>query len=496
MVSQGDSTGSQPKLDSRHFLWINGNVPYSPSHEKTVQAAELLSTDQPEEALRLLEPVLEQSPSHAGANATKARICYVLGRTNEAQTHYLAAKAINSSIVDPELELLIAQGLQSPPSAPDPQSVSSAESFASHSQAPPRLPKPGEPTRRSGFTTALLSAIAIHAVIVVLLGLFVIVPFVQKAPPLVIRSIEEPSPDEIEQIAFERLIQPKPTSPSSRAAPVLTAVAASNLAAPDIDVPVLDPFDMGVGTGLGHGDGFGSGAGSGDGFGVQFFGNETKARSVVFVVDASASLNADRQAVMRKELSRAVNGLDRNMLYQIIFFSGPAWAHDRFGTKPRDMRKGIRKYEHQEFNKMYREGKYKPVKLRRATTRNLRESLEIIENIPMSFGTRWSPGIQMALLCDPAPDIIYFMTDGSPNRNQEDLDDALERIKVARKESGNKSKIYATALMAPSAAKQMDELAKACRGEFNVVMPGKDDKLMLIKGRDWLRGKRRGKELE
>lgn len=355
----------------------------------------------------------------------------------------------------------------------------------------------GPAPRKSSAYSAVLAAGVIHSIaLIVLASIFLASPD-EPEPALILQTFDHSSKDEVKRVTQVPVLHPQPSSPSAASLQLITAQTAAPVAVPVIDLPLSDQFAPGVETGTGFGAGFGEGIGTGanQGFGMQFFGNRSKANSVVFVVDASGSMNAERQDVMRKELSRAVGALTRDALYQIIFFSGPAWAHDRFGTRAKDMRSAIRSYETDEFNEMYESGKYKPIKLRRATRANIRESISIIENIPMSFGTRWSPGIEMALLCEPTPDVIYFMTDGSPNRKQEELSEALDRIRRARKRAGSKTKIFATALMEPRAANQMEELAKSCRGEFNVVMPGDQNSLILIKGKDWMRGKREGELL-
>ena len=454
------------------------------SDEEILRAAEELSETNPEGALKLIDSVLLTDSAHVAAHLLKARICQSLGRIDDAQALFLTARRIAPNVRCEELETLLEDG--SPALAP---------------ASRPRIIAPGEPSQlargTSGFVAALLIALAVHAgAAVVLMSLF-LAPAVLFPPPLRILAAPEEILLEVDTIAFERLIQPKPRSPSSSVAPVLSAYPLAPIEVPEVDTStIIDPLELGVGLGLGFDGVFGISAGSLEGAGMNFFGNKAVAKKVVFVVDASKSMNADRQDVMRRELSRAVNALPADTLYQIFFFSGPAWAHDRFGTETGEMAQGIGEYEQNEFEKMYKKGKYEATKLRRATRSNIRESLEIIENLPMSSGTRWSPGIELALSCDPIPDVIYFMTDGKPLERQETPVAALSRIKKARRKAGNKTQIYATALMAPKAASQMEKLADICNGEFNVVMPGDGDTLITIRGEDWMEGKRDGRVIE
>lgn len=124
-------------------------------------------------------------------------------------------------------------------------------------------------------------------------------------------------------------ITTKSTAPSASQSRVIAANTASPLAIP---VPDIE-FDESEGSlDFGSGDDFGAGWELGEqdaaarGGGTTVFKLEVVAQRVAYVIDASRSMSRDRQRLMREELSKSIKQVRSQMLYQIIFFSAPAWV--------------------------------------------------------------------------------------------------------------------------------------------------------------------------
>ena len=242
-----------------------------------------------------------------------------------------------------------------------------------------------------------------------------------------------------------------------------------------------------LGSGLGGKGGFGRGDGAGNGFGsgltgglggsagaVTFFRQEIRAQRIAYVIDYSASMRGKREKLMRGELAKSVSGLSPLMQFQLIFFSGPVWvagdqvkmAEDR---RSASVTSGSTTYEWEASRETPGGWEPKGRKPRPAWIDARRDALEKasqqIASTPLVYGTYWIAPLEMALAMDPAPDLIFFMTDGvsASGKNPEVIKAISNRAK------SRKTTINTIAMMEPQAEESMKALAHSTGGQFSII---------------------------
>jgi hypothetical protein len=199
----------------------------------------------------------------------------------------------------------------------------------------------------------------------------------------------------------------------------------------DIVGPVVYGPD---GSPEGPGANGGSGSGSGGGLKASFFGVHTAARRVVYVVDASSSMNRPykgeaktRFGQMKLELAKSVLSLTAEQQFFIIFFN-----------------------EHS--NPMPADG------MEYAFPQNQQRLLTWVAGVPASGLTDPRPSISLALSLNP--DVVYLLTDGTfPRDVQSDLGQLRQRS----------VQINTIAFGDPKAEKSLKSLALKNRGRFAFV---------------------------
>ncbi|MFD2255798.1 hypothetical protein ACFSSA_03835 [Luteolibacter algae] len=199
------------------------------------------------------------------------------------------------------------------------------------------------------------------------------------------------------------------------------------------------------------------------------------------MIDYSGSMHGEREQLMRAELSKSVEGLAPGSQFAMIFFSGPAWvAGDKVKVKrlSKDTGEGTgvvttprgRDYDWEGAGACEWTPKRSVEKASwlRYSAKAIKESLEIIQSTPLSYGTDWENPLKMAMAMEPPPQIIFFMTDGLMN--------GRDMEKLTRELGGEAKKknivINTVALMEPKAASHMLDLAKRADGVFTVVESG------------------------
>lgn len=230
----------------------------------------------------------------------------------------------------------------------------------------------------------------------------------------------------------------------------------------------------GGGWGSGHGTGFGAGIGSGtSNFGpVRFFNQETKATRIAYVIDFSKSMSGKRQKLMRGELSKSISGLTSQQQYQLIFFAGPVWVAGSIVTMADDRKSSVvtsnKGDEHRwtaiDGGRWKVSGPPPEISWLTANRGNLERSSSIIRETELVFGTYWKPAIDLALDLKPAPEVIYFMTDGIVSKNVDTIIDDLSRTARRRK-----CVIHTIAMMEPQAGEAMKDLARKTGGTFTMI---------------------------
>lgn len=155
-----------------------------------------------------------------------------------------------------------------------------------------------------------------------------------------------------------------------------------------IDTPASGPGLGQVADGLGGagggdiGDGEGLGAGGAGGGAAKFFGVEAKGSRFAYVIDVSGSMQGDKLAQLKVELASSINALLEHMSYLVVAFSNApqplGGRHNWTG----------------------------------ATEQGKQWAGTLVHQLKAEGGTEPWGAMEMVLTLRPAPDAIYFMTDG------------------------------------------------------------------------------------
>ncbi|HYF13504.1 MAG TPA: hypothetical protein VD971_00375 [Phycisphaerales bacterium] len=198
--------------------------------------------------------------------------------------------------------------------------------------------------------------------------------------------------------------------------------------------------DGGIGTALSGGgeiggDGIGGGGlgGSGGGGGTSFFGVEAAGTRIAYVVDFSASMEGERIKRLREELRKSVQGMGAGGQFLIVTFS------DRAAVLG---------------------GKREWTDSAGSAQRRLMGSLETMELGP---STQPLPGFEITFSTKPAPDAIYFMTDG------EFAEDVVEQVAIMNRKNGALIPIHCIAFESTAGEDLMRRIAEMSRGTYTYV---------------------------
>lgn len=341
----------------------------------------------------------------------------------------------------------------------------------------PEAPADNAPQIHEAKKRAFLLAVGVHLLLLLIFAIIQVAPVSRPASEIVAIS----SSDTEEQPSWKKIAPPTPAASGGPSIQPIIALGSSQVAMPDVDfTPTATELNVGSSFGT-----FGGGSGTAGG-NVSFMGNQGKGSRVVFVVDVSGSMSASSQVdgktisrmdLLKKELVKSLNQLRGGVQYQVIYFSDFAWPHDEVDTNDAA---AMAKYE---WN--IRPGQ-QGVRIPRfrylpANPANLGKSRKIIEDSSNPGGTNWGSGLLMALNGSPKPDLIFFMTDG----NKSDALTWVDEVTTANAK-GKPATIHTTALMAPGAAEDLDELARRNQGKFTVIEA--DGK--VIKGADFFKANR------
>ena len=326
--------------------------------------------------------------------------------------------------------------------------------------------------RRSSFITSSIISVLVVVLLLVILSLLLLAPIFKETPAIVTYQSSRNEPETVEDRKVSTAIDRKPSAPSSAMAKVIAANTESPLAVPVPDTVITTP-STDFGNGDDFGEGWGSGSGSGDGGGgATFFRQQVKATKVAYVIDYSQSMRGAREKLMRAELRKSVEGLPLSMNFQLIFFAGPTWlAGDEVtmakGNKSAVVKSGGGTYDWTSTGNAHQwdtKGKKQKAKWLDVSPAKRSKSLKLIEETKLVYGTNWEPALEMALAMDPAPEVIFFMTDGITGGDAE----ALAKS-IAARAKRNKIVINAVAMMEPKAEAAMKLLAKGTGGQFTVI---------------------------
>jgi hypothetical protein len=325
--------------------------------------------------------------------------------------------------------------------------------------------------RRISFISS--TAVGVLAVILVMLilSLLLLSPFFEETPTIITYQAEAPPEEEQPDRKIHQSVERKPASPSSAMARVIAASTPSAVMVPVAESVVVTP-SLGYGNGDDFGDGWGDGDGSSGGGGATFFEQRVKAGRVAYVIDFSQSMRGQREELMRDELRRSVSGLAAGMKYQIIFFAGPAWVAGSEVDMPQGRRSATVKARGGKFewvcggkaHDWETKGAKQQAEWRVLDGRSLDQSVALISETRLVWGTNWEPALAMAVAMDPPPEVIFFMTDGVTGGDAQ----ALAKD-MAAKAKAKKITINTVAMMEPRAESAMKDLAKHTGGQFTII---------------------------
>ena len=207
-------------------------------------------------------------------------------------------------------------------------------------------------------------------------------------------------------------------SAPAQARRITTAAISAKVAIPSMPMPMTNEVSASrmIGTG-GAGASFGPAAmGSGvrSGVGgpmVPFFGLRTQAKRIAFLVDYSGSMSGPFRATMEKEFERCLHGLSQGTQVLIIPWAGPAWLLNQQATQ---IAGKWQRLDNQYDNFNIRDGeKLDPpqwVSINSESAAEMVKQLQGQKSAP--GGTDWRSPFSYVMQAAPAPDVIFFMTDG------------------------------------------------------------------------------------
>jgi hypothetical protein len=191
--------------------------------------------------------------------------------------------------------------------------------------------------------------------------------------------------------------------------PTIPSVAAADVPLPELatsgvmegpggdDAPASGPGMGAIGEGLGGagggdiGDGKGLGAGGSGGGAASLFGVEAKGSRFAYIMDVSGSMRGEKMQALKIELAESINSLQDHMSFYMVLFSSDA---SDLGGKD---------------------------KWTVATAGGKKWALDNIYRLEANGGTQPWSGFERVFAIKPAPDAIYFMTDGEFNPDVADL---------------------------------------------------------------------------
>lgn len=336
--------------------------------------------------------------------------------------------------------------------------------------------------RRLSSAASVGIALLVVALMMLILA-FVLLPTLNRERPNIVAYAAPQSQDPEVRQKLRTRMQAKPSAPSMSSARTIVADVASPTAipVPDVDVSEISP-DFGTGDDFGQGWAEGTIDGMGGG-GTTFFRQQVTAQRFCYVIDYSLSMRGEQDGLMRDELTKSVKQLGPAVQFQLIFFAGPAWVAGSEVKMQRGNKSAVVTHRGRDYKWKSTGGahNWEPVgrKLEpdwlQGGTSQMKKALDHVKETKLVWGTDWEDPLEMALAMEPAPQIIFFMTDGATGGDM---------VALAKK-LGNRAKrqgtiINTVAMMQPKAESAMKELAKRTGGQFTIVRKGGESELIPL----------------
>ncbi|WP_309382487.1 vWA domain-containing protein [Cerasicoccus frondis] len=239
----------------------------------------------------------------------------------------------------------------------------------------------------------------------------------------------------------------------------------------DFDMPVVEQRSNIAGRGFGNGAGLGGGAVDLSKLNLGFSGIQDKSESVCFIVDYSLSMKdkikgseITRFELLKEQLVSSLSNIDDQMMVSLIFFSGPAWVAGQSEKEARKQYTGKPNDWHSHRPKDF-ETLTKP-EWHRLGGGYRNQLIDIVQQEKMSGGTVWQNPLRLARTLKPAPEVIYFLTDGATS--DEDVEETLQLVGEWKQENRD-LRIHTIALGEPKAASAMRRIAGRTGGKFRLI---------------------------
>ncbi len=319
---------------------------------------------------------------------------------------------------------------------------------------------------------AVIVTLALHAALGIIFILITVVPVLRDEPELVAKIVSTERSEDMKMEKRTVMKQIKQASTTTAASPIAKMVQSNSVAkmvAPKVERVTEGPIGLGQGE---FGAGFGAST-AGMGSGASFFGSQSKGRRFLFVLDHSASMRIDQIELRDSELKKALYKLPPGIEYQVILFGGgalfaePGWKTEGVGDLCEVTNPGRRKFTFKPYRGVSDwEFVGKDEDLPKANwlpvnKSNIERSLSVLGSIDKFFGTDWGIALKIGHLLRPAPDVIFFMSDGTGGNDPRPI---LE----VNKQFGS-PKINTFAMQTTDGAPQFFDIAKGTGGEFVIV---------------------------
>jgi hypothetical protein len=357
------------------------------------------------------------------------------------------------------------------------------------------------PENSAKKASAVTIAILVHIALAIIFA-FIAVSFKKDADPQIV-AIAAPVSTKTEPKMEKKTVmkQVKQTSAASAASPIAKMIRANTtakIAAPEVTKVSDGPLGLGEGD---FGDGFGNGSGGGGmGSGAMFFGSKSTGKRFLFVLDHSGSMRPAQVKLRNTELEKALKALPATVQYNVLLFAGGAYFAEKDWTVTiagraggathneikapggkKYLFKSVKGWSDYEFDGS--DTSLPKSDWINATKANVSRTMKFIEGAKLYGGTDWGLALQIGHRMDPAPEVIFFMSDGTGGNDPGPILKDNRRF--------GKPKINTFAMQTRQGAKEFNEIAEKSGGEFVIVLnDGKP-----IKGKDYLKdpGKYNGK---
>ncbi|MEM9281344.1 MAG: hypothetical protein AAGA96_05925 [Verrucomicrobiota bacterium] len=420
-------------------------------------------------AIPYVEAFVSHNPTSAYAHQLLGDLLVHQGDTERAEKHHSASAKLSGAEATSEAP---SEGHEAVPPPPPLQEEGVPNPDVAEEEGDLVLTEnDGPPPQAGKKATAIVLAIVVHVVIALIAMLVVILPANRDEPEIVAAVIAPPSQKQEMQKKNVVKQTKKTTASAAAAAPMaqlMRANAMAKLSLPNVTRTSKGPLGLGDAD-LGSG-GFGSGTG-GLGSGASFFGGTSTGKRFLFVIDHSKSMSNTQVRLRNDELEKALKSLE-GVEYQVILFAGggyygfPGWSVEKKGKD------NVVRGEGEAYRFRQRDGagdydfdgadsRLPKTEWLASNPSNVSKTMKFIKGEELFIGTDWGVALDIAHRMEPAPDVIFFMADGTGGN-------APSPILATNRKFG-RPVINTVAMQTKSGMKEFAELARETKGSYTIV---------------------------